>query len=224
MRKRKLLAALTVAIATIAGARTASAASVLVTADTSFTVNWFYDMTAPNPDLAGSALFTISNYSTGGFTLTISNIQNTTATSPDINARLTSFGFGLDPDATSYSNAIDGAVYAWGFSNFAAFKTVDVCAYAGQNCAGGANAGLGQGESTNVPMSITFAGNFVNGVTFSPIPVKFQTNVGSFEFDGTTCTIPGGCDFTPVPEPASLMLLGLGLVVVGSRARRRRAL
>jgi hypothetical protein len=99
----------------------------------------------------------ITNFSSSSFNLAISDISNTTATSPDINARLVSFGFGLTPNATGFSNIVDGSVYSWGFSNFPGFQSVDVCGFAGINCAGGSNAGLNQGESvlaTDI-MSIT---------------------------------------------------------------------
>src|SRR5262245_22469910 len=124
----------------------ASATSILINGNTSFTVDWLNTQT--NPDLAGSATFTITNWSVSGFDLAISNIANTMPVSPDINARLTSFGFGLTPDATGFTNKVNGNVFSWGFTNFPGFQQVDVCAYAGNNCAGGGNGGLNQGSST----------------------------------------------------------------------------
>jgi PEP-CTERM motif len=209
----KLLRVLGLAAAVGAGsAAPASADPILVTGNTTFSVDWLY--TPTNPDLSGSAIFTISNWSNGGFDLAISDITNTMPTNPDINARLTSFGFGLSPNATSFTNIVNGDVFSWGFSNFPGFQQVDVCGYGGNNCAGGSNGGLNQGQSVLADdiMSISILGNFVNGVTFDPIPVKFQTDIGSFEFDSTV---------TPVPEPASLALLGSGLALAAGRFRRR---
>ena len=59
-------------------------------------------------------------------------------------------------------------------------------------------------------------GNFSDGmggqlVTLQPFPIKFQTTGGSFEFGGT-----------PVPEPTSLLLSGLGLAAVAGYALRRQ--
>jgi hypothetical protein len=199
-----------------------SATSILIAGNTSFTVDWLNSQT--DPDLAGSATFTITNWSSTSFDLAVSNIQNTMPTSPDIDARLTSFGFGLTPVLTGYTNKVDGDVFSWGFTNFPGYQQVDVCGYAGNNCAGGGNGGLDQGASTlpNDIMSITFLGDFANGVTFDPVPVKFQTRVGSFEFDSTLRCQNGDCNPAPVPEPASLVLLGSGLTLVAARYRRRK--
>ena len=203
-------------------ARPASATSILVTSNTQFTVNWL--STATIPDLEGSARFTITNFSAAGFDLTIDLITNSTALTPNIGARLVSFGFGLSPNYTSYSNAVNGSTFSWGFSNFPAFGQVDVCGYAGQNCAGGGNAGLHPGQTMAGSMSIHFNGNFASGVTIAPIPVKFQTRIGSFQFDGCIEGDPA-CDpnLPPVPEPGTLVLMGLGLVGTAAMLRRKRA-
>jgi hypothetical protein len=203
-------------------ARPAYATSITVTGNTSFNVSWLNTVT--NPDLSGSARFTISNFTTNGFDLLVDQIMNTTPTSPDINARLVSFGFGLGPDFTSYSNAVDGAVFSWGFSNFPGFGSVDVCGYSGSNCAGGGSGGLDQGQSMAGGMSIHFNGPFSNGVTFSPVAAKFQTNGGSYEFDSTITNNNTNqtTDISAVPEPASMVLLGSGLVLAAARLKRAR--
>ena len=86
--------------------------------------------------------------------MTVNNVKNTMPTSPDINARLTAFGFGLTPDGT-FSNLVNGSIYQWAFTNFPAFQRVDVClASGGAGCAGGGNGGLNQGQSSPETYSV----------------------------------------------------------------------
>jgi uncharacterized repeat protein (TIGR01451 family) len=117
--------------------------------------------------------------------------------SPDIQARLTAFGFGLTQSAT-FSGQVGGSIYQWATTNFPAFQTVDVCLASGGGCAGGGSAGLGQGQSSPETYSIVISGPFTNGVTITPIPAKFQTGLGSLETDGVVVDPPpsGASDLT----------------------------
>src|SRR6476660_5780248 len=86
----------------------AAATSITVNQNMTFVVSWLDTSTTPN--LAATATFAVSNFSSAGFTLTVSGIANQTASGT---ARLSSFGFGLTPDATGLTNAVNGTTYSW---------------------------------------------------------------------------------------------------------------
>ena len=118
--------------------------TVFINGNTSFTVTW--SGAKPGATLLATATFTVSNCTPNSFVMTVTNVRNTMAASPDINGRLTAFGFGLTPDGT-FTSQVGGSIYQWAFTNFPAFQRVDVCLASGGGCAGGGNGGLNQGQS-----------------------------------------------------------------------------
>ena len=147
-------------------------ATVFVNGNTTFTVTW--QGVKAGATLLATATFTVSKWTGTSFKMTVTNVKNTMPVSPNINARLTAFGFGLTPQGT-FSNLVNGSIYQWAFTNFPAFQRVDVCLTSGGGCAGGGNGGLNQGQSSPETYSVTISGAFTNGVTIMPIPAKFQT-------------------------------------------------
>jgi hypothetical protein len=71
----------------------------------------------------------------------------------------------------------------------------------------------GQSVAPDDIMSITVLGNFLSGVTFSPITVKFQSDADAEPFEGTVRS---------VPEPSSLTLFLSGLALAAAGRFRRR--
>lgn len=217
-----------------------------------FTVTWTIPTGTGNPSnpipLVASATFIIDSFSTSSLGLTI-EIDNTQVLDDVIAYNLANPGSQID---ISNANAIGGlnSILALGFnvsdtvtgvnvsdsgnldwdavvngtgsSALPAFKPLDLCIWAANNCSGGsAKNGLIAGTSDTV--TLTLAGDFSTGpmTMLLDFPVKMQGLWGSFEAAG----VPDGGDTPPtggeIPEPAvaALMLLGLdGL----RRARVRR--
>lgn len=140
--------------------------------------------------------------------------------------RLVSFGIDVVDPALSSVSANGG----WDASrnvNFPSFGFVDLCVWDGRNCSGGGNGGVGEGLTESFALTLKTAGDFLTGgIEFiSPYSVKFQsvgTRGGSAEFAGCIVGTAGCGSSNQVPEPASIALVGLGLLGA-AMVRRRKA-
>lgn len=201
-----------------ASATDARAATISIAAGETQSFDILWSKVVSGIDLTALGQFTVSVQNTfADFMITLTN--NTSLASEKVH----SIGFNTDPDGTSLSNPQSGT-YFKNFqlsSNFPSFKRIDVCAWTTENCSGG-------GQGSNLPglgVSDTFGfrlnGNFDNGLSLSTFAIKFQGDLGSFEFEGNR---PPG---TTVPEPSVLLLVGLGMATTFGARRaiegRRRA-
>jgi hypothetical protein len=181
-----------------------------------------------NLALSGSLDLTGLTATTATLSITLNNIStfnNQPIANPG-DVRLTAFGFGVNPNATAVSfsdSPGDGGMIAASLSSIPSLSSIEVCAYGGVNCPGGSNGGIDAQASDTFTLILT--GNFggLTQLAFDPLGVKFQTNVGSFEFSCTGTDCGGGGGGGNVPEPASLSLLGLGLIGMAAARRRRVA-
>ena len=96
-------------------------ATVFVNGNTTFTVTWSGSVEG-GATLLAQATFTVSNWTGTSFVMTVTNVKNTMPTSPNINARLTAFGFGLTPEGT-FSNLVNWKHLPMGVHEFPGVST-----------------------------------------------------------------------------------------------------
>jgi len=185
--------------------------------------------------LAGNGSINVANFSSSSLTLdvTLSNTTITTSADPTDtagqNARLVSWGFGIDPEVTSvaFFDVADGGMNNAGLASLPSLKEIDVCAFGGSNCSA-VNAGgiLGNGHSDAFRLII--GGDFGSEVTLDPLGFRYKTNQGTCTFSVDTATgLEGPCGTTDgairpasIPEPGTLLLLGTSFLAAGIIRRR----
>jgi hypothetical protein len=161
-----------------------------------------------------------TNKTTVVFDVTVENTST-------INSELRAFSLvTAAPDATS-----GGVLGSTIFDNLATNLTgpggdfqVCVSSAATNNCNGIAQQGLEEDDAADaLTLSLVFNGNFTaGGVSLTEFCGRFQAvGAGSQDSDKACST---GENFTPVPEPGSLALLGAGIAaVVARRSRKKRS-
>lgn len=209
---------LLVQILVAAGCLVASTASqaLIITNSNVNNFDWSFNGGAAGT-LWGDGTIQVGGLGTTSLTVAV-RLNNRSADASD---RLTSFGFGINPNArsVSFSDAGDGGLVGATLNNIPSLALIEVCAFGGNNCSGGANGGIYGGAWDQFSLVLTsLAGTtWGSSIDLSPIGFKYQTAAGSREF--TTDRPP-----TSVPEPATLSLLGAGLLLAGlSRKRKQNA-
>lgn len=182
-----------------------------------YTINWLdpTSSTGIATNLSATGTFTVKSLTSSGLLMNVT-LDNTTASS--FQAAILSLGMTSSPGLSSkfegpsavFTSLSDPGNFPGGFKN------INICAYAGNNCNGGSiNSGLQSGSDTSFELALTTSsGNLLStGVDLSQFPVKFQTQNGSFEFGGTSSTVPS----TPEPSTLVLTITGFFLIFLFSR-------
>jgi len=181
---------------------------------------WDYDTGTSH--LTGFGSMVVNGFNSSSLTVSIS-LHNTSLLGGQSGERLTAFGFGIDPNATSvaFIDANDGGMIdAVMGANFPNYQEVDICALGGSTCAGGSKGGIYAG--TYDSFAIILGGSWGSSVDIDPIAFKYQTGYGSFEFTSSSSGGTPSSSGTTVPEPTTLSLLGASLLGVALMRRRRK--
>lgn len=197
----------------------------------SITFDGFVDDSPSLPGLSSQLSLTLNSIVNGVYNFDYS-LTNTGATDDSISSRVSSFAFNTDPEIVgaestgTYNFATVDSSYPNGIGS------VDVCFKGADtgSCAGGAGAGVFDGQSGTGTLALDFGGA-IAGLTLDDFFVRYQSIEGiagvtsaSGQQTGGTTTSSGGSE---VPAPGMLLIFAMALLGLfypkGRQAALRRS-
>jgi hypothetical protein len=166
------------------------------------------------PGSTGELTLTFNGTTGNDYNFTYALLNN----SSDPSTNITGFGFNvtggtIDFSTTTATGDFDGISHG----SISGGASVDFCATAGPNCAGGSDGGPTPGNTANGTIALEFT-SLPDSITLSNPIIRMQ-NTGP-NGTGSDIGTPGGTP--PMPEPGTWALMLLGFGVTGMAIRRSR--
>jgi len=231
---RAVLAALLLTLTTVgANAATIGSGAGQVGVGGSFTVNFNGIIEgAVQSGLTSEITFGVTSINTATRTIALTYSITNTSSNPVTFSRVSAFGFNSNPDLANNGATVTGVFWREHYDRNVPQlgTTFEFCANnnVGNSCAGGGFSGVSIGHTAGGTLTLRFASSITGGADLTDFFVRYQSIYGVACGQGSDwhrtwnrdCS-GVGVSTPPVPEPAAMVVFGLGTLIIGAALRRR---